>query len=100
MASPDGLICSAIDARVLLRFDYGGLPRLAYPCAHGISTAGRPVLRGREVGVERGVQRVDMGKLFLLAGMDGVALTDEHFDRPPRGYRRGHTAMATIHCQL
>ncbi len=100
MACPVGLICNAIEERVLLRFEYSGVPRLAYPCAHGVSTAGRAVLRAHEVSVDRGVERAGMGKLFLLSAMERVALTDTRFDRPPRAYRRGDSAMAQIHCQL
>jgi hypothetical protein len=99
MASQD-LICVAIAERVLLRFAYNGLPRLAYPCAHGLSTAGKPVLRAHEVTFGAGGRRVGMGKLFLLASMSDLALTDEHFDHPPHGYRRGDRGMASIHCQL
>jgi hypothetical protein len=40
-----GLICEAIQRRLLLEFDYGGLHRVVQPYAHGRSTAGREVLR-------------------------------------------------------
>jgi len=45
-------------------------------------------------------RRVGQGKLFLLRGMASVELADEPFVDPPRGYRRGDSAMQTIHCQL
>jgi hypothetical protein len=45
-------------------------------------------------------RRVGPGKLFLLPAMASVELDDEHFIDPPHGYRRGDSAMQTIHCQL
>jgi hypothetical protein len=94
------LICLAIAERRLLLFDYNDRQRLAYPCAHGHLSTGNEALRAHEVTMVAGHRRVGAGKLFLLGSMSNVALSDEHFDRPPHGYHRDDRGMADIHCQL
>lgn len=93
-------ICTAIRERRLLAFDYNGSRRLAFPCAHGVLTTGNEALRAHDIVIVNGTQRTSMGKLYLLAAMSDVQPTNDHFERPPYGYRRGDRGMATIHCQL
>lgn len=93
-------ICTAIAQRHFLRFVYNGRSRVAYPCAHGRLTTGNEALRAHEVQLASGRVRTLPGRLYLLRSMSEVAVTDQPFDEPPHGYRRGDRGMADIHCQL
>ena len=46
----DPQICDAIENKRLLAFNYNGLPREIEPHAHGISLAGKEVVRGYQTG--------------------------------------------------
>ena len=46
----DRRICAAIRNRNHLAFNYEGLPREIEPHAHGISLAGKEVVRGYQTG--------------------------------------------------
>jgi hypothetical protein len=94
------VICRAIAGRRVLRFRYRTTLRTVYPCAHGWLDTGNEALRAHEVRLQAGDLRVGFGKLFLLASMADVEITDVEFDRPPPGYRRGDRGMERIHCQL
>ena len=93
-------VCAAIARRHFLRFVYNGSERVAYPCAHGWLTTGNEALRAHEVRLVLGRLRTLPGRLYLLRSMSEVAVTEQPFDDPPRGYRRGDRGMAEIHCQL
>jgi predicted DNA-binding transcriptional regulator YafY len=89
------LICKAIHEKRRLRFVYHGKPRLVEPQCHGISTAGREVLRAHQI---RGGTQPE--PLFELAKMSELVLLDEHFTRPGPHYKPNDSAMALIFCQL
>jgi hypothetical protein len=94
------VICRAIEDRRVLLFRYKDRLRTVYPCAHGWLDTGNEALRAHEVRLDDGEIRIGFGKLFLLAAMDDVQITDVEFDRPPPGYRRGDRGMRRLHCQL
>ena len=73
---------------------------MVYPCAHGLLTTGNLALRAHEVRLVDGRLRVAPGRLFLLDRMSEVAVTDQDFVEPPRGYRRGDRNMVEVHCEL
>jgi hypothetical protein len=52
------------------------------------------------VSLVDGRLRIAPGRLFRLDRMSAVAVTDQPFENPPPGYRRGDRHMASIHCQL
>ena len=99
MASRAG-VCTAIAEGRFLQFRYNGMWRMVYPCAHGWLPTDNEALRAHEVSLSCGQLRVAPGKLFRLDQMSGVTVTDQRFEDPPPGYRRGDRGMLRIHCQL
>jgi hypothetical protein len=67
-----GLICEAIQRRLLLELDYDGLHRVVQPYAHGRSTAGREVLRAIQVGGQSRSARIASGKLWSVEKLTGL----------------------------
>ncbi len=94
------LICEAIDRRVLLEFNYEGLHRVVAPYCHGVSTRGHESLRGIQV---RGASRsggLGFGKLWSVAKMTGLRLTDIAFEPNDPDYNPDDTGMQQIHCRI
>jgi hypothetical protein len=93
-----GVVCEAIQAHLLLEFQYGGRRRVVAPYCHGVSRAGSEVLRALQV---RGSSRsggFGFGKLWTMASMTGVRMTDEPFTPDDPDYNPADSAMRSIHC--
>ena len=95
-----GDICTAIAQRRFLQLEYNERWRVVYPCAHGWLHSGNEALRAHEVSLHDGRIAVRPGRLYLVKRITGLAVTDQPFEQPPSGYRKGDRGMATIHCQL
>jgi hypothetical protein len=95
----ESLICAAIHSRVLLEFEYGGLRRVVAPYCHGSSSSGE-ALRAIQVGGESRSRGFGFGKLWSVARMRGVRVTDEPFVPNDPEYNPNDTAMVTIHCRV
>ena len=89
------LIVSAIRERRRLRFSYNGVDRLVEPQCYGVGTRGTELLRVHQL--RGGWQREP---LFDVAKIEGLALTDERFDKPGPNYKKCDSAMAKIYCEL
>jgi hypothetical protein len=96
------LICDAIRTRSLLEFDYHGLHRIVAPYCHGISTAGHEVLRAVQVrgASSSGPRGLGFGKLWIVAEIVGLRLSDERFEPDDPQYNPGDRAMQQIHCRI
>lgn len=92
-------IINAIRTKQLLSFTYDGLPRLVEPHAVGLSTAGNQVMRCFQVGGSHKKAGHDWD-LVRLEKIVSLAVTGEHFAGPRPGYKRGDSAMSTIHAEL
>lgn len=97
--APAGL-CAAIAARRFVQFRYNDRWRVAYPCAHGWLPTGNEGLRAHEVRLVNGRLRTLPGRMYLVSRLDSLTVTDQEFDTPPPGYRRGDRGMTRIHCEL
>lgn len=93
-------LCTAIAERRFVRFRYNDRWRVAYPCAHGVLPTGNEGLRAHEVRLVNGRLRVLPGRMYLVSRLDALTVTDQDFDQPPPGYRRGDRGMSRIHCEL
>lgn len=98
--SVNSAICEAIRKKAVLQFIYKGRLRIVEPQAHGISTAGKEVLRGVQVGGESETPATSFGKLFEVARMTDLRETGETFAGPGRGYNPGDRGMSYVHCHL
>jgi hypothetical protein len=95
-----GLICEAIQRRLLLEFDYDGLHRVVQPYVHGRSTVGREVLRAIQVGGQSRSARITSGKLWSVEKLTGLRLSEQGFVPDDPNYNPNDTAMETIHCRI
>jgi hypothetical protein len=94
------LVCQAIAQRKVIRFHYDGGTRDIEPHIHGFGQDGVELLRGYQVsGFSRSGQ-VSGWKMFRLAEVRAMAVTDRRFASPRAGYEPADALMPTIHCRL
>jgi hypothetical protein len=91
-------ICSAIRTRRLLRFEYGGHPRVVAPYCYGITATGAETLRAIEVGGTS--KSAGFGKLWTVAKMEGLTLTSQPFEPSDPNYNPNDKALVQIHCRI
>lgn len=93
-------ICSAIDSKQVIQFDYDGGSRVVEPFCYGISTAGNEMLRGYQTsGYSKSGKEVGW-KPFLASKISRLVVTDEHFTGIRDGYNPNDEAMRTIYCHV
>jgi hypothetical protein len=95
-------ICQAIGARVLLEFDYHGQHRIVVPYCHGVSLRGVELLRAvqlRRPNSKSTKGGFGFGKLWHVADMENVRLTEEPFTPEDPHYNPEDSAMVQIHCR-
>ncbi len=93
-------ICGAIANRAVVRFSYDGGSRKVEPHCHGVSRAGKEVLRGYQVGGYSESGNPVGWRLFEVAKISGLRHSGEVFvaDRP--GYNPNDRDMSSIHCHV
>jgi hypothetical protein len=96
----NSVICEAIRKKAVLRFTYEGHPRIVEPQTHGISTAGKEVLRAVQTGGSSESAMTAFGKLFEMAKMSNIEETGETFSGPGAGFNPRDKGMRLIHCHL
>ncbi len=95
------LICDAISRRSLLEFDYHGLHRIVQPYCHGTTTGtGRESLRAIQIGGESRGRLIASGKLWTVAKMVEVKVSQQTFVPSDPHYNPNDSAMASIHCRV
>jgi hypothetical protein len=95
-----GVICEAIAKRLRLEFEYDGRHRVVEPYCHGISTKGTEVLRAVQVRGSSSSRRYGFGKLWAVATIRGLRLTEEEFEPNDPDYNPDDSAMKEIHCRI
>jgi hypothetical protein len=100
LTTESAIICEAIRKRLLLEFRYRGLPRVVEPYCHGRSTRGVEVLRGVQVGGSSNSGSFGMGKLWALADITALHLTNEKFAADDPHYNPEDSGMESIHCRV
>ena len=78
---------------------YDGGFRIIEPYCYGITTAGNPGLRAYQKSGHSNSRKMGW-KMFDLRTVSNVSLTDEFFNQPQNGYKRGDKGMAKIIAQL
>ncbi|BCS55390.1 hypothetical protein [Geobacter sp. SVR] len=96
----ESAICKAIGKRAVLRFTYNGYLRIVEPQSHGISTAGKEVLRGVQTGGGSASGPSLFGKLFEVGKMAGLGETGAVFAGPGIGFNPDDKGMIYVHCHL
>lgn len=100
----EGIICRAIHRRKIISFTYadneGNIhTRLVEPYAHGITRQGNEALRGYQIG-GTSESTIPAWKLFLVARMTGLRITEKSFDGTAPGYAHGDKDLNPIHCHI
>ncbi len=93
-------ICKAIRARMILEFDYEGHLRVVQPYCHGVTSTGSESLRAVQVGGESRSGGFGSGKLWTVAKMSHLRVTETSFVPSDPNYNPDDRAMATIHCRV
>ena len=100
MHPSSSLICDAIRRLALLEFDYGGLHRIVQPYCHGTTGTGRESLRAIQIGGESRGGLIASGKLWTVAKMIDLKVSERTFVPNDPHYNANDTAMASIHCRV
>jgi hypothetical protein len=98
--APAGVICQAIEARLLLEFVYSGLPRVVAPYCHGFTAQGAESLRGVQVGGDSRSGHFQSGKLWTVGRIQNLRVTDRPFVPDDPEYEPDDRAMPRIHCRI
>jgi hypothetical protein len=93
-------ICSAIRNRCVLKFTYGGCPRVVEPHAYGLSRALNEVIRCYQTGGTSRSDKVPGWRLMEVTQIMSLIVTEEHFVSTRAGYKKGDKDMSTIFCEL
>lgn len=92
-------ICTAIRTRVRLEFEYDGRRRVVEPYCHGVSRSGE-ALRAVQVRGESRSGGMGFGKLWTVARMEKIRLTEESFVPDDPNYAPDDSAMIQVHCRV
>jgi hypothetical protein len=92
-------ICSAIDKKAVIAFEYNGSLRIVEPQCHGISSAGHEVLRAVEINGDSRSTKIG-GKLFTVSKMSALRETGRNFLNPAPNHNPNDKAMKLVHCCL
>jgi predicted nucleotidyltransferase len=93
-------ICNAIKKKAVIQFKYANELRIVEPQCHGISTAGKEVMRGFQTGGRSRSRRSVAEKLFEISKITGLKETGETFSNPGPNYNPNDQAMIYVHCRL
>lgn len=87
----------AIKSRRVIHFYYKKLHRVVEPFCYGVSKKGEEVLRARQVGGHSDSGSIPGWRLFRVAEMVTVTVTEEGFDTDQPEYNPADPAMARIY---
>jgi len=93
-------LISAIKNKLVLRFVYNGKPRVVEPQTYGISTAGKEVLRARQVGGGSRSGQSQLAKLFEVAKVSSFQKTSRHFSGALPQHNPEDSAMKKVFATL
>lgn len=93
-------ICRAIRELRLLTFDYNGQARVVAPYCYGLSTRDSEVLRAVQVRGASSSGGFGFGKLWTVAQMKGLRVSDETFVPDDPDYNPDDSAMKHIICRV
>jgi hypothetical protein len=92
------IICNAIEARRVLRFDYERAHCIVEPHVLGMNAQGAPLLRAYQLSATSDSHRSVGWKLFSIDGISGLTVLDETFSGPRPGFKTDDPGMTRILC--
>ena len=93
-------ICNVIENRRILDFNYQGHHRIVEPHAYGLSHTGKEVIRAYQTDDTSHSGTVPCWRLFDVALVESLTVTEKCFEGVRDGYIRGDRGMSTIFCEL
>ena len=94
------IICKAIQEQKAIEFTYDGHHRKVEPYCHGRSKKGKESLRGYQIAGGSNSRRVPFWRLFTVAKMGNLTLTDESFTGNRPRYNPNDKNLSPIHCNI
>ncbi len=92
-------IIKAIQNLSIVEFSYKGELRVVEPHCYGETTAGNEGLRAYQIGGYSSTGKFGW-KMYDLRKADNITITDQTFDGPKEGYKRGDKGMIHIYSEL
>lgn len=93
-------VCRAIRNRRVLEFTYEGYNRIVEPHCHGRTQRGNECLRAYQTRGGSSSGKVPDWKMFTVAKMSGVSVSNNTFSGTRPGYNPNDKGMISIHCNL
>lgn len=90
----------AMQTGLALEFEYDGEPRLVEIHAIGVSTAGKPCLRGYQTTGGSRSGETEGWKMFSIGKIESPHLLDIKALTPREGYQKGDRGMKEIFFEL
>ena len=94
------LICQSVHERKRLAFTYNGRQRVVEPYCHGHTTQGKESLRAIQVAGSSASGSFRFGKLWEVAKMTDVRVTDQRFEPNDPDYNPNDSAFVRVHCRI
>jgi hypothetical protein len=92
-------IVNAINNHQVIELQYDGELRIIEPHCYGITTADNEGLRAFQTGGYSSSGTFGW-KMYDLSKADNISISENRFDGPRPGYKRGDKGMSTIFAQL
>jgi len=92
-------IIKAIENLNVIEFYYDGELRVVEPHCYGLTTAGNEGLRAYQVDGYSSSGKFGW-KLYDIGKADGISITEDSFDGPRTGYKRGDKGMDEIYAEI
>lgn len=92
-------IVNAINNQQVIELYYDGELRIIEPHCYGLTTAGNEGLRAFQTGGYSSSGTFGW-KMYDLGKADNISISDNRFNGPRTGYKRGDKGMSTIFAEL
>lgn len=92
-------IVDAIENRNIIEFNYEGELRVVEPHCYGETTARNEGLRAYQIDGYSSTGKFGW-KMYDLGKADDIITTEQTFDGPREGYKRGDKGMSRIYAEL
>lgn len=92
-------IIEAIKNQNVIELQYEGEWRVVEPHCYGETTAGNEGLRAYQIDGYSSTGKFGW-KMYDLGRANNITITEQTFDSPREGYKRGDKGMSRIHAEL
>lgn len=93
-------ICSAIESRKIIIFNYDGGSRRVEPYCYDISNKGKELLRAYQISGFSRSRNPSGWKLFHVSKIKGLQIVNEKYIKNRPGYNPRDPSMERIYCRV